>query len=120
MPRAMTCTWGPPDARCSYRGLGLLFDAAGNDRYASHGFALGFGGPQGVGAAIDLQGDDEYQCGNKYALTMKKTLPMASLEIRCFNTIVLVWEQGPEGDYSRSDRNGRPMTWPGVGTFARR
>jgi hypothetical protein len=47
-------------------GLGLLFDAAGNDRYASHGFALGFGGPQGVGAAIDFQGDDEYQCGNKY------------------------------------------------------
>ena len=47
-------------------GLGLLFDAAGNDRYASHGFALGFGGPQGVGATIDLQGDDEYQCGNKY------------------------------------------------------
>ena len=47
-------------------GLGLLFDAAGNDRYASHGFALGFGGPQGVGAVIDLQGDDEYQCGNKY------------------------------------------------------
>ncbi len=47
-------------------GLGLLFDAAGNDRYRSHGFALGFGGPQGVGAAIDLQGDDQYQCGNKY------------------------------------------------------
>jgi len=47
-------------------GLGLLFDAAGNDRYASHGFALGFGRPQGVGATIDLQGDDEYQCGNKY------------------------------------------------------
>lgn len=47
-------------------GLGLLFDAAGNDRYTSHGFALGFGGPQGVGAMIDLQGNDEYQCGNKY------------------------------------------------------
>jgi hypothetical protein len=47
-------------------GLGLLFDAAGNDRYTSHGFSLGFGGPQGVGAVIDLQGDDYYQCGNKY------------------------------------------------------
>jgi hypothetical protein len=47
-------------------GLGLLFDAAGNDRYTSHGFAVGFGGPQGVGAMIDLHGNDEYQCGNKY------------------------------------------------------
>jgi hypothetical protein len=47
-------------------GLGLLFDASGNDRYTSHGFSLGFGGPQGVGAVIDLQGDDQYHCGNKY------------------------------------------------------
>jgi len=47
-------------------GLGLLFDASGNDRYTSHGFSLGFGGPQGVGAVIDLQGDDQYQCGNKF------------------------------------------------------
>jgi hypothetical protein len=47
-------------------GFGLLFDSAGNDRYVSHGFALGFGGPQGVGAVIDLQGDDQYQCGNRY------------------------------------------------------
>jgi hypothetical protein len=47
-------------------GLGLLFDASGNDRYTSHGFSVGFGGPQGVGAVIDLQGDDQYQCGNKY------------------------------------------------------
>lgn len=50
-------------------GLGLLFDAAGNDRYTSHGFSIGFGGPQGVGAVIDLQGDDHYQCGNKYPST---------------------------------------------------
>jgi hypothetical protein len=48
-------------------GLGLLFDAAGNDRYTSHGFSVGFGGPQGVGAVIDLQGEDQYQCGNKFS-----------------------------------------------------
>lgn len=48
-------------------GLGLLFDAAGNDRYTSHGFSIGFGGPQGMGAVIDLQGNDHYQCGSKYA-----------------------------------------------------
>ncbi len=48
-------------------GLGLLFDAAGNDRYTSHGFSVGFGGPQGVGAVIDLEGHDQYQCGDKIA-----------------------------------------------------
>lgn len=47
-------------------GLGLLLDAAGNDRYTSHGFAIGFGGPLGVGAVIDITGDDHYQCGDKY------------------------------------------------------
>ena len=47
-------------------GLGLLFDASGDDRYTSHGFSLGFGGPQGMGAVIDFQGADQYQCGNKY------------------------------------------------------
>jgi hypothetical protein len=47
-------------------GLGLLFDATGNDRYTSHGFSVGFGGPQGVGAVIDLQGEDQYHCGNKF------------------------------------------------------
>ncbi len=46
-------------------GLGLLFDASGNDRYTSHGFAVGFGGPAGVGAVIDVRGDDHYQCGDK-------------------------------------------------------
>jgi hypothetical protein len=47
-------------------GLGLLLDAAGNDRYTSHGFAIGFGGPLGVGAVIDVAGDDHYQCGGAY------------------------------------------------------
>lgn len=47
-------------------GLGLLLDAAGNDRYTSHGFAIGFGGPLGVGAVIDIAGDDHYQCGDAY------------------------------------------------------
>jgi hypothetical protein len=47
-------------------GLGLLMDSAGNDRYTSYGFAVGFGGPLGVGALVDVTGDDHYQCGNKY------------------------------------------------------
>ncbi|WP_455377166.1 hypothetical protein [Petrachloros mirabilis] len=48
-------------------GFGLLFDAGGNDRYTSHGFSIGFGGPQGMGAVIDVEGNDHYQCGSKYA-----------------------------------------------------
>ena len=47
-------------------GLGLLLDGAGNDRYTSYGFALGFGGPLGVGAIIDIAGQDYYQCGGSY------------------------------------------------------
>ena len=47
-------------------GLGFLLDAAGNDRYTSHDFAIGFGGPLGVGAVIDITGDDHYQCGDTY------------------------------------------------------
>lgn len=47
-------------------GLGLLLDASGDDRYTSHGFAIGFGGPLGVGAVIDIVGDDFYQCGGIY------------------------------------------------------
>jgi hypothetical protein len=50
-------------------GLGLLFDAAGNDRYTSHAFSIGFGGPLGVGAVIDITGDDYYQCGDKLPST---------------------------------------------------
>lgn len=44
-------------------GLGLLIDRAGQDRYTSADFSIGFGGPLGVGAVIDVSGDDVYQCG---------------------------------------------------------
>jgi len=47
-------------------GLGFLLDAAGNDHYTSQGFAIGFGGPLGVGGVIDITGDDRYQCGGTY------------------------------------------------------
>lgn len=47
-------------------GLGLLLDLAGNDTHTSFGYAVGFGGPLGVGAVIDVAGDDRYQCGDKY------------------------------------------------------
>lgn len=50
----------------AFGGLGLLIDLAGNDRYTSHAFAIGFGGPLGMGAVIDQGGNDVYQCGDKY------------------------------------------------------
>ena len=47
-------------------GFGLLLDASGHDRYTSYGYSIGFGGPVGMGVVIDVQGNDHYQCGNKY------------------------------------------------------
>jgi hypothetical protein len=48
-------------------GVGLLLDESGNDDHTSFGYAIGFGGPLGIGAVVDLAGDDAYQCGNRYA-----------------------------------------------------
>lgn len=47
-------------------GLGLLVDLAGNDTHSSFGYAIGFGGPLGTGALIDVAGHDRYQCGDRY------------------------------------------------------
>jgi len=47
-------------------GVGLLLDLAGNDRHTGFGYAVGFAGPAAVGAVVDRQGDDSYQCGRKY------------------------------------------------------
>jgi hypothetical protein len=48
-------------------GVGVLFDVSGNDDHSSFGYAVGFGGPLGIGAVVDLAGDDAYRCGNHYA-----------------------------------------------------
>ena len=48
-------------------GVGLLLDRSGNDEYRSFGYAIGFGGPLGFGAVVDLTGNDVYQCGHLYA-----------------------------------------------------
>ncbi len=47
-------------------GLGLLVDESGRDRYTSFGYALGFGGPLGVGAVVETEGDDDFHCGGAY------------------------------------------------------
>ena len=54
-------------------GLGLLLDEAGNDVYTSFGYAVGFGGPLGVGAVVDIAGDDRYQCGEHYPSSYNDT-----------------------------------------------
>ncbi|MCE3224028.1 MAG: hypothetical protein K0S58_2208 [Nitrospira sp.] len=50
----------------AFGGFGLLVDRAGDDRYTSFGYALGFGAPLGVGAVIDVRGNDSYECGGHY------------------------------------------------------
>ena len=47
-------------------GVGLLFDRAGDDTYTAPGYSLGLGGPGGVGAVIDVAGNDRYRCGFEY------------------------------------------------------
>lgn len=47
-------------------GLGLLVDFAGDDAHSSFGYAIGFGGPLGTGALIDVAGHDRYQCGDRF------------------------------------------------------
>ncbi len=50
----------------SVGGLGLLLDRAGDDVHSSFGYAIGFGGPLGMGALIDVAGHDRYRCGDRY------------------------------------------------------
>lgn len=57
----------------AFGGFGLLVDRAGDDRYTSFGYALGFGGPLGVGALIDVSGNDSYECGGKYPSAYNET-----------------------------------------------
>src|SRR2546425_1021101 len=54
-------------------GLGLLLDEAGHDVYTSFGYSVGFGGPLGVGAVVDVAGNDQYQCGEKYPSSYNNT-----------------------------------------------
>jgi hypothetical protein len=47
-------------------GLGLLVDRLGDDLYSIDGYGIGLGAWLGVGAAIDVEGDDAYRCGGRY------------------------------------------------------
>lgn len=49
-------------------GAALVVDLAGNDEFAAEGLALGVGGPSGVGAVVDLAGDDAATLGTRPSL----------------------------------------------------
>ena len=57
----------------AFGGFGLLVDRGGDDRYSSFGYALGFGAPLGVGALIDVSGNDFYECGGRYPSAYNET-----------------------------------------------
>lgn len=47
-------------------GLGLLVDRSGDDQYSTDAYGIGLGTWLGVGAVIDVEGDDMYRCGGRY------------------------------------------------------
>ncbi|MBF0278349.1 MAG: hypothetical protein HQM13_11180 [SAR324 cluster bacterium] len=52
-------------------GSGMLVDLKGDDSYNSHLFAQGVGAPKGLGLLLDVQGSDRYYATGKYQSTYK-------------------------------------------------
>ncbi|WP_447597918.1 hypothetical protein [Nitrospira sp. Nam80] len=50
----------------AFGGLGLLVDRYGDDEYRTDGYGIGLGASLGVGAVIDVDGNDVYRCGGRY------------------------------------------------------
>jgi len=48
-------------------GIGILIDGGGDDVYAAALSSQGYAGPGGVGLQVDLDGNDSYRCGGRYA-----------------------------------------------------
>jgi hypothetical protein len=53
-------------------GLGLLVDRSGDDEYSADAYGIGFGTWLGLGAVIDVEGNDTYHCGGRYPSTYNK------------------------------------------------
>lgn len=51
---------------CAAYGVGAVIDMSGNDVYESHVYSVGVGLPKGVGLVLDKRGDDRYRCTGKY------------------------------------------------------
>jgi len=47
-------------------GLGVIVDRYGDDEYSTDGYGIGLGASLGVGAVIDVDGNDVYRCGGRY------------------------------------------------------
>ncbi len=54
-----------------------------NDEYTSFGYAIGFGGPLGVGAVVDVAGADSYQCGDKFPSSYNEEDPLFQYDGFC-------------------------------------
>ncbi len=55
----------------AFFGVSILYDSIGNDSYYSGHFSQGVGLPSGLGAVLDIEGDDKYQLGNQYLNALK-------------------------------------------------
>jgi hypothetical protein len=53
-------------------GAGFFVDGGGNDRYSADLASQGFGGSGGVGVMVDLAGDDQYSCGDRFPDTFAR------------------------------------------------
>lgn len=51
---------------CAAYGVGAVIDMSGNDVYESQVYSVGVGLPKGVGLVLDKRGDDRYRCTGKY------------------------------------------------------
>jgi hypothetical protein len=49
-------------------GVALVVDLDGNDTIAGEGMSIGVGGPQGIGAFVDLAGNDQAELGTRPSL----------------------------------------------------
>lgn len=64
-----------------YFGSGLLFDAAGKDRYTLHGDGQGLGGVAGVGILADRSGDDAYEAVRPHSVTGRPSYHSPGLDV---------------------------------------
>lgn len=51
---------------CAAYGVGAVMDCLGNDIYESSVYSVGCGLPRGLGLVLDRDGDDRYRCTGKY------------------------------------------------------
>ena len=66
-------------------GAGLLFDLEGQDAYQLHADGQGFGGPRGVGLLADRTGDDRYTAIRQHSITGRPSYHSPELDVAVSN-----------------------------------